>query len=64
MFCIGEVSEEAKRLVEVTKESVDLALKDTAMGNGIFMHKRIDFFRRHTRADIFPHHIQNFRIGS
>ena len=28
MFCIGEVSEEAKRLVEVTKESVDLALKE------------------------------------
>ncbi|WMI80865.1 type I methionyl aminopeptidase [Anaerotignum sp. MB30-C6] len=27
MFCIGEVSPEAKKLVEVTKESVDLALK-------------------------------------
>lgn len=28
MFMIGEVSEEAKKLVEVTKESVDLALKE------------------------------------
>lgn len=28
MFCIGEVSEEARKLVEVTKESVDLALKE------------------------------------
>ncbi len=28
MFLIGEVSEEAKKLVEVTKESVDLALKE------------------------------------
>lgn len=26
MFCIGQVSDEAKKLVEVTKESVDLAL--------------------------------------
>ena len=26
MFCIGQVSEEAKKLVDVTKESVDLAL--------------------------------------
>ena len=28
MFMIGEVSEEARKLVEVTKESVDLALKE------------------------------------
>lgn len=28
MFCIGEVSEEAKKLVRVTKESVDLGLKE------------------------------------
>lgn len=28
MYCIGNVSEEAKRLVRVTKESVDLALKE------------------------------------
>ncbi|WP_330698077.1 methionyl aminopeptidase [Anaerotignum sp.] len=28
MFCIGDVSPEAKKLVEVTKESVDLALKE------------------------------------
>lgn len=28
MFLIGEVSEEAKKLVEVTKESVDLAVKE------------------------------------
>lgn len=28
MFCIGEVSPEAKKLVQVTKESVDLALKE------------------------------------
>ncbi len=28
MFCIGEVSEEAKKLIAVTKESVDLALKE------------------------------------
>lgn len=28
MFCIGEVSPEAKKLVEVTKESLDLALKE------------------------------------
>ncbi len=28
MFCIGEVSEDARKLVEVTKESVDLALKE------------------------------------
>ena len=28
MFCIGQVSDEAKKLVEVTKESVDLALGD------------------------------------
>ena len=28
MFCIGEVSEEAKKLIEVTKESVDLAVKE------------------------------------
>jgi len=27
MFCIGEVSKDAKKLVDVTKESVDLALK-------------------------------------
>ena len=28
MFCIGQVSDEAKKLVEVTKESVDLALAE------------------------------------
>ncbi|KXL52062.1 methionine aminopeptidase [Anaerotignum neopropionicum] len=28
MFCIGEVSPEAKKLVQVTKESVDLGLKE------------------------------------
>ncbi|KAF5070795.1 methionyl aminopeptidase [Anaerotignum sp.] len=28
MFCIGEVSPEAKKLIQVTKESVDLALKE------------------------------------
>ena len=28
MFCIGEVSPDAKKLVQVTKESVDLALKE------------------------------------
>lgn len=28
MFCMGEVSPEAKKLVEVTKESVDLAIKE------------------------------------